>query len=309
MEVHAMKKGGSVLATLCLTSVGLMAPASSSATSTTACTGVSGCRIVASIDIDGDGRADQVGVIGKALSGDNGTITVRVRRAVTGRTIQTTSRRIYWAHNAFVGAAPVDGVKGAEILVGDLSGAHYQQFRMITYRGGRLVTANPPPRAGMLSRASRWGADISYSSNIGLYRTVSRGKVTMTVRTARRNDSGYGHHGQIAVYTWRSSRWVTVSRKAVSYDTDRAAFIGGLWIEGLPPYGGYHYPMSFPRCSALNSFYPHGVGRHGAKDKTKGSPVTTFYRDEGLYRANDGPRAGSQRDLDPDNDGIACEKR
>jgi len=57
----------------------------------------------------------------------------------------------------------------------------------------------------------------------------------------------------------------------------------------------------YPRCSALNRRYPHGVGRVGARDHTSGTPVTTFKRSNTLYRQN--------RHLDRDKDGVACEKR
>jgi hypothetical protein len=63
-------------------------------------------------------------------------------------------------------------------------------------------------------------------------------------------------------------------------------------------------------CKALNKDYPHGVGRKGVRDKTSGTRVTNFTRNNKLYRYNDGvgtdPR---EHDLDRDNDGIACEKR
>jgi hypothetical protein len=60
-------------------------------------------------------------------------------------------------------------------------------------------------------------------------------------------------------------------------------------------------PGKFSNCKALNAKYPHGVGRPGARDKTKsGDLVTTFKRSLRLYRLNKG--------LDRDKDGIACEK-
>jgi hypothetical protein len=48
--------------------------------------------------------------------------------------------------------------------------------------------------------------------------------------------------------------------------------------------------------------YPHGVGRTGAKDRTKNSkgPVRNFTINTNIYNANKG--------LDRDKDGIACEK-
>src|SRR6478752_2662823 len=93
--------------------VGLATPAS--AASTTVCTGVAGCRVVASGDIDGDGRADQVGIIAENVtSEDGGTITVRVRTA-TNKTMQTTGGDVYWPNRAFQGIAAIDGVRGKEI--------------------------------------------------------------------------------------------------------------------------------------------------------------------------------------------------
>jgi hypothetical protein len=58
----------------------------------------------------------------------------------------------------------------------------------------------------------------------------------------------------------------------------------------------------YPNCNALNADYPHGVGRPGARDKTRNrsQPVTTFKISKPLYEAN--------RESDRDDDGIACER-
>jgi Excalibur calcium-binding domain len=61
-------------------------------------------------------------------------------------------------------------------------------------------------------------------------------------------------------------------------------------------------PGKFRNCTALNKRYAHGVGRVGARDRTKsGDPVTTFKRSNRLYELNKG--------LDRDRDKIACEKK
>src|SRR3954470_203233 len=71
-------------------------------------------------------------------------------------------------------------------------------------------------------------------------------------------------------------------------------------------------PRSYNNCTAMNKVYPHGVGRSArAKDKTaSGPPVTNFRVSRTVYAYNDGnrPRHTHERDLDRDNDGIACEK-
>jgi Excalibur calcium-binding domain len=57
----------------------------------------------------------------------------------------------------------------------------------------------------------------------------------------------------------------------------------------------------FPNCKALNAVYPHGVGRVGARDRSKsGEPVTNFKRSNKLYDEN--------RARDRDGDKVACEK-
>jgi hypothetical protein len=71
-------------------------------------------------------------------------------------------------------------------------------------------------------------------------------------------------------------------------------------------------PKSYENCTVLNGIYPHGAGRADAQDKTaSGRPVTTFKVSNTIYAYNDGkaPRHPGERDLDRDNDGIACEKR
>ncbi|BEL05499.1 hypothetical protein Q0Z83_036900 [Actinoplanes sichuanensis] len=59
----------------------------------------------------------------------------------------------------------------------------------------------------------------------------------------------------------------------------------------------------YANCAALNKVYKHGVGLKGAKDKVRGKtkPVTTFTRNNAVYKAN--------KSRDRDKDGIACEKR
>lgn len=64
--------------------------------------------------------------------------------------------------------------------------------------------------------------------------------------------------------------------------------------EAAPP------PKEYKNCTALNKVYPHGVGLKNAKDKTSGTPVKNFTRNNKVYRLN--------KKSDRDKDGIACEK-
>jgi hypothetical protein len=91
-----------------------------------------------------------------------------------------------------------------------------------------------------------------------------------------------------------------------------AVLITTLWLgTGAAVTQGAAKPRSFKNCTAMNKVYPHGVGRKHAHDKTSGAPVTNFKRSNRLYSYNNGGknRRPNEKDLDRDNDGIACEKR
>jgi hypothetical protein len=63
-------------------------------------------------------------------------------------------------------------------------------------------------------------------------------------------------------------------------------------------------PVRWRNCTNVNKRYPHGVGKLRARDKTSGTPVTTFRRSTALYLI----AMSNNRGLDRDKDGIACEK-
>jgi hypothetical protein len=57
-------------------------------------------------------------------------------------------------------------------------------------------------------------------------------------------------------------------------------------------------------CTKFNQKYPHGVGTRKAVDKTSGTKVTSFKRNNDIYWLAEKHNS----DLDRDNDRIACEK-
>jgi hypothetical protein len=57
-------------------------------------------------------------------------------------------------------------------------------------------------------------------------------------------------------------------------------------------------------CTKLNNKWPHGVGTRKAVDKTSGTRVTSFHRNNTAYWAAERHNGT----LDRDNDRIACEK-
>ena len=58
---------------------------------------------------------------------------------------------------------------------------------------------------------------------------------------------------------------------------------------------------TFANCSATHRVSPPGVGKIGAHDHPRGTPVTSFTRRNALYYAN--------KSSDRDGDRIACEAR
>jgi hypothetical protein len=84
-----------------------------------------------------------------------------------------------------------------------------------------------------------------------------------------------------------------------------AANVGGALGGGAPLSGGRDLtPRLYKNCTNFNNRYPHGVGRRTARDKTSGTPVTSFTRSTVLYNR----AMRYNRDLDRDRDGIACEQ-
>lgn len=79
-----------------------------------------------------------------------------------------------------------------------------------------------------------------------------------------------------------------------------AAFTASLLTVTPPASAG----SVFENCTSFNKKYPHGVGKKDAKDKTSGTPVTSFKKSTKLYKK--AMKANSR--LDGDKDGIACEK-
>lgn len=66
-------------------------------------------------------------------------------------------------------------------------------------------------------------------------------------------------------------------------------------------------PWLWRSCAHVHTKYPHGVGKRHAHDRTSSSrvpPVTNFHRSTRLYSL----AMHYNRGLDPDRDGIVCEK-
>lgn len=137
--------------------------------------------------------------------------------------------------------------------------------RLVALRGARLTLQY------RTAGAARWTAIRTVTTPTGAYRVVWR-------------------------YPLRQSS--TVRAVLAAGDTTAAAVSPSRSVVRVAPRPA---PRVYRLCADLRRVYPHGVGLPGARDRTSGTPVTTFTRDAATYRLN--PRR------DADKDGIACEKR
>jgi hypothetical protein len=89
-----------------------------------------------------------------------------------------------------------------------------------------------------------------------------------------------------------------------------AVAAGALLVAIAPaPASTVAVPYVWKNCTNVHTKYPHGVGKTNARDKTSGTPVTTFKRSTRLYNIAMSYNGQRGYNLDRDHDGIACEKR
>ena len=88
------------------------------------CTGITTCRVVARVDVDGNGTRDPVALsrLGKD-GGPHGTVVIRAKVG-RHRVVQARRKLPYWYGPVWQGAAFLDGRKGRELVVGHTAGAH-----------------------------------------------------------------------------------------------------------------------------------------------------------------------------------------
>ncbi len=206
-------------------------PGAHGATDRPACAGVSDCRIVASVDVDGDARADQVGW--RQLS--DRSIQIRVHTARAAIVTATVDVQLWWGGGAWGGASSVDGIPGAELLVGSAQGAHTPMYTMLTYRpDGLRVERSPSPLSPL------WLVDAAYGDYIGWRRHhLPDGHVAMTQRIAFRTEGTNRFKGRDVTYVWSVDHWVRTTTAPTSYSTVRSASgVGGFHVAGLEAFPG-----------------------------------------------------------------------
>lgn len=206
-----------------ITGSGAGAATGSVGSSGSVCGGVEYCRVVSRADVDGDGRADQVGLV---EYGDEWVTTksvVRVRTA-RGRSMSRTIEGSWPGTTSWHGAAAIDGERGYELVLGRHMGTHAMFFAVLTYRDGQLTTLKAP------GGAWTWYIDSSYSYNAGWYRSTSGGLRVTAVASVRDVDSTSSrpHRQTTTRYRWSGGRWVKAS-SSVRWVSDSTAAKPSGW--------------------------------------------------------------------------------
>ena len=103
---------------------------------------------------------------------------------------------------------------------------------------------------------------------------------------------------------WGDSQFTT-GETSMKFKKVAVALALGMSLSAVPAVPAVaHTTGIHDNCTKLQTRWPHGVGTRRAVDKTTGTPVTTFRRNNDAYwRAM---RHNST--LDRDRDRIACEK-
>jgi hypothetical protein len=225
------RSGSGLVALAAVMSPMAAAPPAASAAGPGVCQGVVGCRVVAHVDVNGDGTKDAVGVARRGTNGKPGSaVIVRVRTGA--RSVVAVRRPLdYWFGSPWHGAAALDGRKGAELVVGHVTGAHTQFLWVLTWRRGRLVTLPAP------DSAPDWVIDGAANVALGWQRRPTDPVGTVRRLEAHRNGSGTTFTGTVSTYRWSAGAWRLLERRTSATVPQRSAFQwGGFHVPGLPRY-------------------------------------------------------------------------
>jgi hypothetical protein len=184
-----------------------------------------GERVVARVDVDGDGRTDVVRL--RAIGDTHSVMTVATARG----TILRKHLRTTWIVPMWHGAARIDGRRGAELVVITDAGAHTLFHTVLTVRDGRLVKQKAP------GRGSTWITDGAAFVNIGWKRYVRQDHAFVVKRSVVKDSETDQWNGRAVKYRWGRGEWHRVSARSLHPRTDRkAARFGGWVVRGLPRY-------------------------------------------------------------------------
>lgn len=178
-------------------------------------------KSIINTDIDGDSRADELRYY---VYNDSSTGYSRYRLKVTTATGKVVTRK--WAtveSEPLEGVAELDGAAGAEVILVDDS--DLRSWRVLTWRGGKLVTEKAPAACGFAGGGTTWGACDDYASIQWLFSTQGDTRI-VDFRSA---DNPTGGPGTLYVdrSAWQAGKWVKLSSSTEP--------ITGDWWDTQPP--------------------------------------------------------------------------
>jgi hypothetical protein len=174
------------------------------------------------VDVNGDGKTDTVTVT--ALGGTQyelKVVTAKATAAVTFSSTDPLESRSVWG-----GAARLDGVKGAELIVRTSTPDASGGFAVYTWRKGALVAEAAP--ASPSSRAGWWTGDAQ-----AVRFFTSHGRAYVEVAKIASASTNGAHWVKIVRSVWRSGKWVKVSTRSVKLSAARMEHYSGIQAPSI----------------------------------------------------------------------------
>lgn len=180
------------------------------------------CHEFGRADVTGDGTLDRIGyrVFGFDPDPPYGPVTVRVIVTTTGGERFTYDSTHRLALEGAYGAAPIDGVPGAEIALSWLRGMHASGIEVITFRSGAMVGEKG------------WQRDYAYTYGVGVEWIPGTTAESPIMRRCAYTDPG------------------TSVRPSLRTTTIDFTWVGDSWMRGEPTFADYRIDQPIPwQCS------------------------------------------------------------
>jgi len=177
-------------------------------------------------DVNGDGVRDAT--FYRVLRGDRVRISVRTGDGSPASRVLDTSM---WPGRggAWLGAAPIDGEAGVELVVGTAQGAHTPLSTVLTMRAGRLrVLPNPA------AQTAQWWTDAFAGGFAGWTRRTRGDEVRMSFTVVLRVGDTHRWTGTRDTYVWDDGWRSAGSRQVVVRGDQAASEVSGWRVRGLP---------------------------------------------------------------------------
>nr|WP_300151235.1 hypothetical protein [Propionicimonas sp.] len=210
------------LASALVLSGGLLAPSTNAAAVQPLAVPAQVATRVVDVDVDGDGRKDQVTVEQNGAD----TFVVNVVTAAGKDDVKQFTSTIDddWGIEPWYGAAKLDGRKGYELLL-LTAGSDGVLFRVLSWSKGKLVWEKAPK--SRIEGAYDWYlADLGWARFGYRFATSAAGK--RYVRDVELFTSGKYLTGTIVNSVWKSGAWQKVSTKKVKLTKKQAKAYSGI---------------------------------------------------------------------------------